>query len=185
MPISHAERKFLQQKITADVCRQIRERGRRWVDDPDTYRDMDEIVPGLWLGNACAAANATTLRRHNITTVVNAAQEWGRLAPIDIVPYYVDARFDDIASNNDDVRNHMRRQMDVGALAIYTALEGGHGDVLVHCNMGVSRSTSIVVRYLMHYRTYSYADALAAIKAQRPIANPNRAFQEILSGGTS
>jgi protein-tyrosine phosphatase len=53
--------------------------------------------------------------------------------------------------------------------------------VLVHCNAGVSRSTTIVIAYLLHKRMFKkYKDALDHVKAKRAVANPNSGFVEQL-----
>mmetsp|Transcript_1010 Transcript_1010/g.1287 ORF Transcript_1010/g.1287 Transcript_1010/m.1287 type:complete len:445 (-) Transcript_1010:182-1516(-) len=56
--------------------------------------------------------------------------------------------------------------------------QGKHyGNVLVHCNKGVSRSTSMVLGYLMKRQGMSYDEALAYVKARRPEVQPNDAFE--------
>ena len=52
-----------------------------------------------------------------------------------------------------------------------------HGNVLVHCSRGVSRSTTSVVLYLMAKRDYTYDDAIAMIRRRRPQALPIPAFE--------
>jgi hypothetical protein len=47
---------------------------------------------------------------------------------------------------------------------------------LVHCAMGMSRSVSIVIAYLMRANAMSYEEAHATVKARRNIANPNSGF---------
>jgi len=47
---------------------------------------------------------------------------------------------------------------------------------LVHCAMGMSRSVSIVIAYLMRANAMSYEEAHATVKAGRNIANPNSGF---------
>lgn len=51
---------------------------------------------------------------------------------------------------------------------------GSH--VLVHCQQGVSRSTSFVIAYLMWAGQMSFRDAYAFVRACRPIAGPNMSF---------
>jgi len=55
-----------------------------------------------------------------------------------------------------------------------------HGNVLVHCSRGVSRSTTSVILYLMAKRGYGYEDALALIRRRRPEAQPIPAFEKWL-----
>lgn len=48
--------------------------------------------------------------------------------------------------------------------------------VLVHCQMGVSRSSTVIIAYLMQYRSMSRAEAYTHVKKRRPMANPNPGF---------
>jgi len=48
--------------------------------------------------------------------------------------------------------------------------------VLVHCQMGASRSSTVVIAYLMKYRSMSREEAYNHIKERRPQVNPNAGF---------
>jgi len=48
--------------------------------------------------------------------------------------------------------------------------------VLVHCRMGISRSVSLLIAYLIKYHQLSTQQALKLIRTQRSIANPNPGF---------
>lgn len=50
------------------------------------------------------------------------------------------------------------------------------GRVLVHCNAGVSRSTSVVAGYLMQRCDQSFMQAFGMIKSKRPCVQPNAGF---------
>ncbi|XP_062963174.1 dual specificity protein phosphatase 15 isoform X1 [Cynocephalus volans] len=54
------------------------------------------------------------------------------------------------------------------------------GNCLVHCFAGISRSTTIVTAYVMTVTGLGWLDVLEAIKATRPIANPNPGFRQQL-----
>ncbi|KAI0737014.1 dual specificity phosphatase [Irpex lacteus] len=49
-------------------------------------------------------------------------------------------------------------------------------NVLVHCQEGVLRSTSVVIAYLIHTQNMSYDDALVLVKRRRACVKPNRGF---------
>src|SRR3989338_424321 len=49
--------------------------------------------------------------------------------------------------------------------------------IAIHCAAGISRSSSIVIAYLMVSERLSYAQALAEVKEKRPLINPNKGFQ--------
>lgn len=50
------------------------------------------------------------------------------------------------------------------------------GKILVHCNAGVSRSTSVVIGYLMRHHDYTFLQALGLVRSKRPCVQPNVGF---------
>jgi dual specificity phosphatase 12 len=56
-----------------------------------------------------------------------------------------------------------------------------HGNVLVHCQAGISRSVTIVAAFIMNSIKCSATDAIEQIKAIRIQANPNSGFMRQLS----
>ena len=51
-----------------------------------------------------------------------------------------------------------------------------NGIVLVHCKMGMSRSASSVIAYLMKEYEMNNEDALKKVRNDRPIVQPNESF---------
>uniref|UniRef100_A0A670HT70 Dual specificity protein phosphatase n=1 Tax=Podarcis muralis TaxID=64176 RepID=A0A670HT70_PODMU len=58
---------------------------------------------------------------------------------------------------------------------IHKALNTPRGKILVHCAVGISRSSSLVLAYLMIYHRFSLLKAIQAVKERRWIF-PNRGF---------
>lgn len=50
------------------------------------------------------------------------------------------------------------------------------GKTVVHCMAGVSRSSTLVIAYLMREENLSLNEAFNLVKQKRPIANPNDGF---------
>jgi hypothetical protein len=48
--------------------------------------------------------------------------------------------------------------------------------ILIHCNAGVSRSGAVLVCWIMKSMNVSFPEALAFVKAKRPIVTPNSNF---------
>ena len=55
-----------------------------------------------------------------------------------------------------------------------------NGKVLVHCMMGISRSATIVIGYLMSRHKMSLNDAFVLVKRKRPAIQPNPTFMRLL-----
>lgn len=51
-----------------------------------------------------------------------------------------------------------------------------NGRILIHCNAGVSRSSSICIAYLMQIRKMTFDDAFVAVKTKRECIRPNDGF---------
>ena len=56
-----------------------------------------------------------------------------------------------------------------------------NGVVLVHCQLGISRSTSCVIAYMIRFMGYNTYGALDFIKKKRPQVMPNNGFLQQLS----
>jgi len=65
--------------------------------------------------------------------------------------------------------------LDSAADFIKQGLDNGNG-VLVHCHMGISRSTTCIIAYLLKYEGMDLSSALNLCKSSRPIVNPNPGF---------
>jgi protein-tyrosine phosphatase len=66
---------------------------------------------------------------------------------------------------------------------LYRLLEAGQVPVLVHCQVGMSRSTTGLIAYLLKYKGAefpTYAAAIAHVQQARPIASPNIRFARVL-----
>ena len=50
------------------------------------------------------------------------------------------------------------------------------GSVLIHCQMGISRSATVAIAYLMKYHSFSRDAAYQYVKERRPLINPNPGF---------
>jgi predicted protein tyrosine phosphatase len=59
------------------------------------------------------------------------------------------------------------------------AVESGHG-ILIHCQAGISRSTTSLSSWLMKKKTMSFEDCLALIRQKRSFVSPNFGFEKQL-----
>jgi len=75
---------------------------------------------------------------------------------------------DDLPSEN------ISRYLDMASLYIHDAISQ-EGVVLVNCYMGLSRSASCVLAYLIAFQQMSLDKALEQVRRRRPV-NPNEGF---------
>ncbi|XP_070544354.1 probable rhodanese domain-containing dual specificity protein phosphatase [Ptychodera flava] len=81
---------------------------------------------------------------------------------------------------SDEVRSNIMSKLSLAADFIASAIANG-GRVLVHCVLGASRSSTIVIAYLIKYHGWTLKDAYDYLKECRPCVSPNRGFLAQLS----
>ncbi|XP_026211748.1 dual specificity protein phosphatase family protein [Anabas testudineus] len=137
---------------------------------------VDEVLPSLYLGNVAVAQNRKTLHKLGITHVLNAAHS--KQGSIGDQSFYGNTcvYFGIPAEDSDhfDLSLYFKDAADF----IHKALKS-KGKVLVHCIMGVSRSATLVLAYLMLRQRLSLRDALKHVIQRRAIY-PNRNFLSLL-----
>ncbi|XP_004518795.1 dual specificity phosphatase DUPD1 isoform X5 [Ceratitis capitata] len=152
--------------------------------------DCDEVYPGIFIGDVASAKNKSFLRMMGITHVLNAA-EGCRYGQVDTGhSYYRD--MPSIRRNNKDTffrymgfpmvdapTTDISRYFYVAAKFIDSAISSG-GKILVHCLVGMSRSATCVLAYLMICRKMSAADAIRKVRMRREI-RPNEGFLQQLA----
>ncbi|XP_009895943.1 dual specificity protein phosphatase 13-like [Dryobates pubescens] len=135
---------------------------------------VDEVWPNLYLGDAWAARSKTTLQSLNITHILNAAD-----GPYSIntgAKYYKDLQIEYYGVEAfDDPSFDLSIFFYDAANFIGKALNTSGGKVFVHCAMGVSRSASLVLAFLMIQENMTLVDALKTVSAHRDIC-PNSGF---------
>lgn len=150
------------------------------IDDKAYYRqqqmiDCDEVYPQIYIGNGLTAKKKDYLKRIEVTHVLNAAEgktygfvrtnaEFYRDTPIKYLGIHV---YDSSGSD-------IMKFFDEAAEFIEDAVSSG-GRVFVHCHQGISRSSTLVIAYLMIKKKMLAADAIRTIKQCRAI-QPNDGF---------
>ena len=133
-----------------------------------------EVAPGLYLGDRKDAKDRAALRRLNIQSIVNCtppkSEDPGAGCPSFFERELRYLRVPIYDSPAEDAAEHFASVLDFISSRLH------HGGVLVHCNRGVSRSTTFVVAHLMKARALDPAAALELVRAARPQAEPNTAF---------
>lgn len=137
--------------------------------------DCDEVHPNIFIGDASSAKNKIYLTKLGITHVVNTAegklfgmvdtdQDFYRYTNIQYLGFsLMDLPVTNISAHFDEV-----------AEFIDCAVTSG-GKVLVHCLMGMSRSSTCVLAYLMLKQGMSAVEAITQVRQARDIY-PNEGF---------
>jgi protein-tyrosine phosphatase len=133
---------------------------------------MSEIIKNkLFLGDIFDANNIAFLNRNNITDVICVA---------------ADAIIRNDDNNDIDIEIHKFNLTDDYECDIsqyfdeITQLIDSKNIVLVNCMAGVSRSTTIVLAYLMRYHNLNLKDAFIYVRNKRNQICPNKKFMEYL-----
>jgi len=168
--------------VTQEQCVKIRNRSGLWkprMEDP--YNDADYIIDGIYLGNVCAAHDAEWLEKNDVDILVNMASEWAEgnitYTCVEYLPYSLD----DTTSQDEELTMRFINRVTGDLLRAVRRL-GPNRNLLVHCNMGISRSASLVIRYMQITRHMTYDEAYNYIKKIRPVTRPNKLFEKILRG---
>ncbi|KAJ6627999.1 hypothetical protein B0H10DRAFT_1869341 [Mycena sp. CBHHK59/15] len=127
---------------------------------------MDEIIPGLWVGDLPSATDTKNLKANGIFSILSAMR--GRVT-INETFIRHQILLDD--TEEADILIHFMPSITF----IQAELDKGRG-VLVHCQAGMSRSVTIVAAYLMYTQNIDPQAALDIIKKSRPHVEPNAGF---------
>ena len=141
-----------------------------------------EILPGqLWLGAAPAGNPDTcaTLARAGVTHVVNCTETAPYPTP-EQVPGRAGAgvvghRIPVEDTPGADIAGRIE-----GALDFMRGAVRDSGVVYVHCAMGVSRSSTVVIAYRMSEQRETLREAYERVKEARPVISPNLGFFRVL-----
>ncbi|KAF7552014.1 hypothetical protein G7Z17_g4607 [Cylindrodendrum hubeiense] len=164
---------------------------------------ISEIVPGLFIGNVASSMNRDILRDNNINAIVSLLNgpyaKWNhdenrQLVPEDrhlFVPCLDSSTMDVLAlmsSVCDWIDRHLGTPtstlpLEDGAQndGLNGLVEKPHrpGRVLVHCKLGISRSATVVIAYLMRKRHEGLDSVLSEVKKRRNI-RPSENFMNQL-----
>ncbi|XP_058193804.1 protein-tyrosine-phosphatase MKP1-like [Rhododendron vialii] len=131
-------------------------------------KECSRITDHIYLGSDAVAKNREVLRDNGITHVLNCVgfvcPEYFKNELVYKTLWLHDSPSEDITSILYDVFDY------------FEDVREQSGRVLVHCCQGVSRSTSLVIAYLMWWKKQTFEDAFQYVKAARGVTNPNMGF---------
>jgi len=137
-------------------------------------QDPAEILPDLlYLGSCLIAKDKQALKMNNIKFIVNATAEVDNFFEMDSGFSYLKINLQDFPDERLEPHFAKTFQLIDKALAQKQA-------VLVHCQAGVSRSTSLVLAYLMKNANMTLKDAFQHVKMRRECIGPNEGYMKQL-----
>ena len=142
------------------------ERIRLWdgENQPAIIRGATEIIPGLFVGDRDAASSQPP---PGVRSVLNITQK---------CPCFHEAELRYLHIELDDNNNaKIAKYFEAANLFIDAALKAEEG-VLVHCKNGMSRSSTLVIAFLISRRGQTLAEAYETVRRARPIILPNAGF---------
>ncbi|XP_046915436.1 dual specificity protein phosphatase 21-like isoform X2 [Dermatophagoides farinae] len=129
---------------------------------------VSKIVERVYLGGL-ASLTIENFLLYSIRLVINASHDLPLLKETDIESYRVPV--------NDEITGDLLMYFDDVSDKIYEFLQKfSENSVLIHCMAGVSRSTTLVIAYLIKYHKMTTRDAFKLVKTIRPFIRPNIAF---------
>ncbi|XP_026210103.1 dual specificity protein phosphatase 19-like isoform X2 [Anabas testudineus] len=145
--------------------------GCGFVEDTNLDLQVGVVRPFLLLGSQDAAHDIDILQRYKVSHVLNVAYGVANKFPDYIM--YKTLQILDLPDT--DITSYL------GECSIFIdQAREQEGVVLVHCNAGVSRSSSVVIGYLMLREGLSFQDAHSQVKLARPSTRPNPGFYQQL-----
>ncbi|XP_042358477.1 dual specificity protein phosphatase 13 [Plectropomus leopardus] len=144
---------------------------------------VNQVWPNLFIGNEVAARDKPSLHSLGITHIVNAAHRppdadagLGSHLYVKTGPrFYRDMKVDYYGVEADDAIGFILSPFFYPTARYIRAALGMGGRVFVHCLMGVSRSATLVLAYLMIVEGLRLQEAVAAVRPHRDIC-PNPGF---------
>jgi len=134
------------------------------------FHNISQITRNLYIGSIVTSMDTVQLGKTGITHIVNcvndATNKWSGYIQIPGIHYL---SIEMGSSKTAIIGYHIKKIVSF----INNAVEN-NGKILIHCVKGVSRSSSILIAYLIVMENYSFDDAFNLIKKERSICNPNK-----------
>jgi len=135
-------------------------------DDEYVTLNMHQIIDNLWIGDFMSSQQYPILRELGIKHVIAAMRQKYK-TPDDFTLHRVLVE----DTNRTNMLAHVEETSDI----IKKALAANEG-ILVHCQAGVSRSTTLVAAYLMREFSLTADEAISQISAIRSQVEPTEFF---------
>ena len=131
---------------------------------------IDHIIDNIYLGDFRTADNIDILKEHNITHIINCAFNLPNKYPEQITYKRLELR--------DETDQPIIEKLEE---AYQFIKENKDKNIFVHCVFGKSRSSSVVIFYIMKEKKLNFNEAKNFVKNIRQIVEPNSGFENELN----
>jgi protein-tyrosine phosphatase len=148
--------------------------------------DIDEIIPHLFISNWFTSNNIDIIKKYNIKAVITVETS---SKPVDILNYYKNNNIDFMHIYLYDAPNAPIHNFFDESYNFIKKHISKHENVLVHCFAGISRSSTIILNYIIKdlyrndYDRIRYENPNSVLlyvlnyaMSKRNIINPNNGF---------
>lgn len=129
---------------------------------------VSRIRPYLFLGNVESSSDISFINDNNITTIINCTPDLPNKYEHQGI-CYIRIPISDILS--EPIHNYFKMTYNI----INKTKKNG-GNVLIHCLQGISRSSTIVLAYLMKEEKKTFSEAFMDVGKYRQCISPNISF---------
>lgn len=148
------------------------------TNNPRAFIDIDnmnEVFPRIYLGNESAARDKNRLKIYDVTHVLNMAEgrTCGQVSTSESYYRNHNMRYLGIEAYDTDGYS-INKHFDETTRFIDDAIQN-RGKVLVHCRMGMSRSATVVLAYMLMTHRIPIRKAVGIVRRARYIF-PNDGF---------
>ena len=129
---------------------------------------ITEIINRIFIGSYQNAKNYEELEKNNIKYILNCASECKNLFE-DKIKYL---KLDIKDQNDFPIQDYFEK----GIQFIIDSLNNNDGNILIHCMEGKSRSTTLLMAYLIKCQNENTNSAYKILKSKRQLTMPNLGF---------
>ena len=166
-PLNQKNKKNINNKVKCPEC--LGEIEKNKLNEHLQSIHITEIIDKIFLGSYLSAKNYQELEKKNIKYILNCASECQNLFENKNIKYL---KLDIKDQNDFPIENFFEQ----GSQFIQESINNNDGNILIHCMEGKSRSTSILMAYLIKYKNENTNSAYKILKAKRKLTMPNLGF---------
>ncbi len=164
-------------KMNFDMNQWKGENDAPWIVSSSSVDDLSEIEPWLYQTSRDTAYKHELLHAKGINVVVNVMN-------FDSCPsvraHYLELGFQYHHIPMLDCKREDIEQPCQQVAAIFQDARQNNLKVVVHCALGVSRSSVVILAWLISERGYTPEVALKYLQEKRPVIKPNKGYREKL-----